>query len=56
MRKIKYSLLLDDSRYDLIILSLIEMKNHLIREGHYADAVDAALLNVLNAKRKYISL
>ena len=56
MRKPKFNLLLDKERYDLILVGLIEMKNHLIQEGYYADAVDDALLNVLNAKKKYISL
>lgn len=52
MRKPNYNLILDQPRYDLIIFSLIEMKNHLIQEGHYTDAVDEALLKVLNAKTK----
>jgi len=54
MRKQKYNLILDGFRYDLIVLSLIEMKNHLISEGRYTDAVDDALIKVLNAKKKYI--
>lgn len=32
MRKPKFNLLLDQERYDLIVFSLIEMKNHLIQE------------------------
>lgn len=56
MRKTKFSLLLDQKRYDLIIVSLIEMKNTLIQEGRFTDAVDDALLNVLNANKKYIPL
>lgn len=52
MRKSKYNLLLDQSRYDLIVLSLIEMKNHLILAGGHTDVVDEALLKVLTAKRK----
>lgn len=54
MRKEKFNLLLDEFRYDLIVLSLIEMKNHLISEGRFTDAVDDALIKVLNAKKKYI--
>ena len=53
MRKTKYNLFLDQIRYDLIIRSLIEMKNHLIQEGRYTDAVDDALMNVLSAKKRY---
>ena len=52
MRKTKYNLTLDQPRYDLIVLSLIEMKNHLIQEGRYTDAIDEALLKVLDAKKK----
>lgn len=54
MRKEKYNLILDDFLYDAIILSLIEMKNKLISEERYTDAVDEALIKFLNAKKKYI--
>ena len=54
MRKEKFNLVLDELRYDLIVYGLIEMKNKLISEGRYTDAVDDALLKVLNAKKKYI--
>lgn len=56
MRKPKFNLLLDQERYDLIVVSLIEMKNILIQDGHFTDAVDDALMNVLNAKKRYISI
>ena len=54
MRKPKFVLTLDSDRYDLIIYSLIEMKNRLTREGRYTDAVDDALIELLsvNPKRK----
>lgn len=54
MRKQKFNLILDDLRYDLIVVSLIEMKNKLISEGRYTDAVDEALIKFLNAKKKFI--
>ena len=53
-RKEKFVLTLDDDSYDLIVMSLIEMKNALIREGRYTDAVDEALIKFLKAKKKYI--
>lgn len=56
MRKEKYNLILDDFLYDAIILSLIEMKNKLISEERYTDAVDEALIKFLNAKKKYIQI
>ena len=54
MRKNKYLGPMDDDRHDLILYSLINWKNALIREGRYTDAIDDALIKFLNAKRKYI--
>ena len=53
-QKEKFVLTLDDDSYDLIVMSMIEMKNALIREGRYTDAVDEALIKFLRAKKKYI--
>lgn len=53
MRKEKYNLVLDDFIYDLIIVSMVEMKNKLLSEGRYTDAVDEAMIKFLNAKKKY---
>jgi len=52
VRKEKYNLILDDFIYDVITLSLIGMKNKLISEGGYTDAVDEALIQFINAKKK----
>ena len=54
MRKELFALTLDDEHYDLIVTSMIEMKNKLTREGRYTDAVDDALIKFLLAKKKYI--
>lgn len=54
MRKEKYNLILDDQRFDLILISLIEMKNSLLREGRYTDFVDEVIIKLLNANKKYI--
>ncbi|MCQ2566951.1 MAG: hypothetical protein MJ127_00920 [Mogibacterium sp.] len=54
MRKELFALVLDDEHYDLIVNSMIEMKNKLTREGRYTDAVDEALIKFLSAKKKYI--
>lgn len=54
MRKEKYNLVLDDFIYDLIIVGMVEMKNKLLSEGRYTDAVDEAMIKFLNAKKKYI--
>lgn len=49
MRKTKYQVTMDDDIFDLIVYSMIQMKNRLLREGRYTDAVDDALIEVLNA-------
>ena len=54
MRKAKYNLVLDDLIYDLIVVSMIEMKNKLLSEGRYTDAVDEDMIKFLNAKKKYM--
>jgi hypothetical protein len=45
----KYKLTYDETR--IIIMSLIELKNQLIREGRYTDAVDELLINLPKARR-----
>lgn len=54
MRKNKYLLTLDNDSFDLIVYALINMKNTLLEEGRYTDAVDDALITILSAKKKYI--
>jgi len=41
----KYKLTYDETR--IIIMSLIELKNQLIREGRYTDAVDDLLIKFM---------
>jgi hypothetical protein len=41
----KYKLSYDETR--IIVMSLIELKNQLIREGRYTDAVDELLLKFM---------
>ena len=45
----KYWLYLSKDEYDLIINCLIDLKNDLIRQGRYTDAVDDVLIKVVNA-------
>lgn len=54
MRRQKFILSLDDESFDLILQSMIEMKNRLNSEGQYTDAVDEALVKFLKAKRRYM--
>ena len=41
----KYKLTYDETR--IIIMTLIELKNQLIREGRYTDAVDELLIKFM---------
>lgn len=52
MRTIKYHLVLTDNEYSLIINSLNNLRNDLIAQGRYADAVDDALVEFIGAKKK----
>ena len=54
MKRDRFLLTLNDDSFDLILYSLIEMKNRLQSEGRYTDAADEALVRFLKAKRKYI--
>lgn len=48
--KKKYHLYLTTDERRLILDSLIDMKNELIRTGHYADAIDEILIQLTKAK------
>ena len=47
----KYWLYLSKGEYDLIIHCLIDLKNDLIKQGGYTDAVDDVLIKMLKCKR-----
>ena len=48
----KYYLALTTEEWRLIIESLNNLRNRLISEGKYTDAVDEVLIKVANAKTK----
>lgn len=48
----KYYLALTTEEWRLIIESLNNLRNRLISEGKYTDAVDEVLIKVTNAKTK----
>ena len=52
MRNIKYLLALTDNEYSLIIKSLNDLRNDLITQGRYTDAVDDVLVKFIGAKKK----
>ncbi len=53
MRTIKYHLVLTDNEYSLIINSLNNLRNDLIAQGRYTDAVDDVLVEFIGAKKKF---
>ena len=43
---------LDDSEWKIVINSLNDLRNSLIRQGRYTDAVDDIMIKVINTKPK----
>ena len=56
MRTIKYHLVLIDNEYSLIINSLNNLRNDLIAQGRYTDAIDDALVEFIGAKEKDVKI
>lgn len=56
MREKKYHLYLTVDEQSKVIQSLIDLKNNLIAQGRYTDAVDDVLLKVLSAKKKKLKI
>lgn len=52
MRNQKYYIAIDEYEWRIIISSLNNLRNKLIAEGRYTDAVDEILLKVANVKKK----
>lgn len=50
--KQKYYLALNVQEHRLMIESLNQLRNKLIADGKYTDAVDEVLLKIIGAKRK----
>ena len=50
--KEKYYIVLDEYERRISINSLNELRNRLIADGRYTDAVDELLLKIINAKKK----
>ena len=51
MEKKRY-IALDDSEWKIVINALNDLRNSLIRQGRYTDAVDDIMTKVINAKPK----
>ena len=53
MREKKYHIYLTAEEQSRVIQSLIRLKNELLEQGRYTDAVDDVLCKVLAAKKKH---
>lgn len=56
MREKKTHLYLDGEERRLLLHSLLELKNQLIRQGRYTDPVDELIFRVMNAPTKRIKI
>ena len=56
MKAEKYHIYLSTKERNEIVVSLINLKNKLIEQGRYTDAVDDVLFKVLKTKRKKIKI
>ena len=52
MRNQKYYIAIDESERRIILNALNALRNNLLAEGRYADAVDDVLIKVVNAPVK----
>ena len=56
VREEKFQIYLNDDEYSRVIQSLIRLKNSLIAQGRYTDAVDDILCKVLSAKKRKVKI
>ena len=56
MKQKDYYIYLDEQEYSQVIQSLIALKNDLIAQGRYTDAVDDVLIKFTKARKKKITL
>ncbi len=56
MREQKYHLYLSDEEYRSLLQSLVRLKNNLIAQDRYTDAVDDILLKALSSKKRKIKV
>ena len=52
MKEKKYYIALDDFERRVVVNSMNEMRNKLIADGKYTDALDEVLLKVIRSKQK----
>ena len=56
MKEQKYHLYLSKDEYSEVLQSLIRLKNSLIAQGRYTDAVDDVLCKVMSAKKRKLKI
>ena len=56
MKDKKYYITLDDFERRVVVNCMNEMRNKLIADGKYTDALDEVLLKVIHSKRKKIKV
>ena len=52
MKRKDYHIYLDEQEYSQVIQSLVTLKNNLIAQGRYTDAVDDVLISLQKHERK----
>ena len=56
MKQKDYYIYFDEQEYSQVIQSLIALKNDLIAQGRYTDAVDDVLIKFTKARKKKITV
>lgn len=56
MKDRKFHIYLDDEEYRQVLQALIALKNNLITQGRYTDAVDDVLIKFTKARKKKITV
>ena len=56
MKEKKYYIALDDFEHRVVVNCMNEMRNKLIAEGKYTDALDEVLLKVIHSKQKKLKV
>jgi len=56
MREPKYRLYMDSDERRVLLESLVELKNQLIRQGRYTDCLDEIIIRLVDAPIKKIKV
>ena len=56
MKENKYYIALDDFERRMVVNCMNEMRNKLIAEGKYTDALDEVILKVIHSKQKRLKV